>query len=130
MHDAHLILTLTAGLAAALTLGLVALKLKLPPIIGYLLAGLLLGPYTPGFVADRAIAGQLAEIGVILLMFGVGLHFDLKDFLAVRRVATGALIEIACMTTLGALCARAFEWSWPAAIVFGMSLSVASTVVL
>jgi len=131
MHNADLILTLTAGLSAALVFGFLALKVRLPPMVGYLVAGLLLGPYTPGFVADRRLAEQFAEIGVILLMFGVGLQFHVKDLLAVRRIAvTGALTQIAWATTLGALAARAFGWSWPAAIVFGMAPAVASTVVL
>jgi len=131
MHNTELILTLTTGLGAALLFGFLALRLKLPPIVGYLVAGLLLGPYTPGFVADRGLADQLAEIGVILLMFGVGLHFHVKDLLAVRRIAiTGALVQIVSATTLGALAGRAFGWSWSAGIVFGIALSVASTVVL
>lgn len=101
------------------------------PIVGYLLAGLLVGPHTPGFVADATLADQLAEIGVILLMFGVGLHFHLKDLLAVRRVAlTGALCQSLAATALGAAAARAFGWGWPAGIVIGLALSVASTVVL
>lgn len=132
MHNLDLILTLTAGLTAALALGFVALRMKLPPIVGYLLAGLVLGPYTPGFVANRGVAEQLAELGVILLMFGVGLHFHLKDLLAVRRIAvTGALVQIACATALGAAAAKHWlGWSWAAGVVFGIALSVASTVVL
>ena len=130
-HNIDLILTFTAGLTVALVLGLLALRLKLPPIVGYLLGGVILGPYTPGFVAHREFAEQLAEIGVILLMFGVGLHFHLKDLLAVRRVAiSGALCQIVAATALGAVAGRAFEWTWPAALVFGVALSVASTVVL
>ena len=131
MHNAELILTLTAGLGAALLFGFLALRLKLPPIVGYLVAGLLLGPHTPGFVANRGLADQLAEIGVILLMFGVGLHFHVRDLLAVRRIAiTGALVQIVFATTLGALAGRALGWSWSAGIIFGIALSVASTVVL
>lgn len=132
MHNnIELILTLTTGLIAALTLGFLALRIKLPPIVGYLLAGLLVGPYTPGFVADREIAEQLAEVGVILLMFGVGLHFHLKDLMAVRGIAvTGALFQIAVATALGALATHALGWSWQAGVVFGIALSVASTVVL
>lgn len=131
MHNVELIFTLTAGLGAALALGFLALRLKLPPIVGYLTAGLLVGPYTPGFVANRQLADQLAEIGVILLMFGVGLHFHLDDLLAVKGVAlTGALFQIACATGLGALCASSFGWSMSAGLVFGIALSVASTVVL
>src|SRR5512134_755879 len=104
MHSADLILTLTAGLSVALVFGFLALRLKLPPIVGYLVAGLLLGPYTPGFIADRKLAQELADIGVILLMFGVGLQFHIKDLLAVRRiVVTGALAQAAWATALGAL---------------------------
>lgn len=126
-----LILTLTGGLTAALVLGLLTQKLKLSPIVGYLLAGLIVGPFTPGFVANERIAEQCAEIGVILLMFGVGLHFHVKDLLAVRRVVIpGALVIIAATTALGAVITHWFGWSWPAGIVFGMAISVASTVVL
>jgi len=131
MHNVELILTLTSALAAALVFGYVALRLRLPPIIGYLLAGVALGPYTPGFVANRELAEQLAEVGVILLMFGVGLHFHLKDLLTVKRIAlTGALVQIASATAIGALATRQLGWSWAAGLVFGMALSVASTVVL
>ena len=131
MHNLDLILTLTAGFATALLFGVVAHRMRLPAIVGYLIGGLLIGPYTPGFTANHEIAQQLAEVGVILLMFGVGLHFHLKDLLAVRRVAvTGALVEIVTVTAFGVLAGRAFGWSYPAAIVFGISLSVASTVVL
>lgn len=126
-----MILTITGGLSAALLLGYLTHKIGLSPIVGYLLAGLLVGPHTPGFVADRHLADQLAEIGVILLMFGVGLHFHLKDLLAVRSVAlTGALCQSLAATALGAWAAHAFGWSWPSGIVFGLALSVASTVVL
>jgi monovalent cation:H+ antiporter-2, CPA2 family len=131
MHNVELVLTLTGGLAAALALGYLALRLKLPPIVGYLVAGLLVGLHTPGFVANREIAEQLAEVGVILLMFGVGLHFHLKDLVAVRNIAvTGALSQIALATALGAMMAHAFGWTWQAGVVFGVALSVASTVVL
>ncbi len=130
-HKIDLILTLTAGFTAALGLGFATQKLKLSPIVGYLLAGILVGPFTPGYVADNDIATQCAEIGVILLMFGVGLHFHLKDLLAVRKVAIpGALVQIAVATALGAFVTRMFGWSWTAGIVFGMAISVASTVVL
>jgi CPA2 family monovalent cation:H+ antiporter-2 len=126
-----LILTLTGGLTSALVLGLLAQKLKLPPIVGYLLAGVLIGPFTPGYVADAHIAEQFSELGVILLMFGVGLHFHLKDLLAVRRVAVpGALVQIAVATGLGVLLTSAFDWPWAAGMVFGLAISVASTVVL
>jgi CPA2 family monovalent cation:H+ antiporter-2 len=131
VHNVELILTLSAALAAALLFGFLALRLRLPPILGYLLAGLLLGPYTPGFVANKALAEQLAEVGVILLMFGVGMNFHLKDLLAVRRIAiAGALVQSTAATLLGMLVTHLFGWSWPAGVVFGLSLSVASTVVL
>jgi CPA2 family monovalent cation:H+ antiporter-2 len=131
MHHLDLILTLTGGLAAALVFGYLTQRLGLSPIVGYLLGGIAVGPYTPGFVANRALAEQLAEVGVILLMFGVGLQFHLKELLAVRRVALpGAIVQSALATVLGAVVARAFGWSWAAGIVFGLALSVASTVVL
>jgi monovalent cation:H+ antiporter-2, CPA2 family len=131
VHDLDLIVTLAGGLSAALVLGYVTQRARLSPIVGYLLAGLLVGPYTPGFVADSAIAEQLAEVGVILLMFGVGLQFRIDELIAVRRVAVpGAILQSAVATGLGALIARAIGWSWSAGIVFGMALSVASTVVL
>ncbi len=131
MHDIELILTLAVGFSAALVLGYVTHRIGLSPIVGYLLAGILVGPRTPGFVADRHMAEQLAEVGVILLMFGVGLHFHFKDLLAVRRIAvTGAIVQSAAATILGAVTAHAFGWSWTAGIVYGLALSVASTVVL
>ena len=107
------------------------MRLHLSPIVGYLLAGVAVGPFTPGFVADLGLAEQLAEIGVILLMFGVGLHFSLNDLLAVRRIAVpGAIVQIVAATLLGG--AVAYLWGWPpgAALVLGLALSVASTVVL
>src|SRR5581483_9998496 len=131
MHGYTLILTLTGRLGAALILGYFTQRLGLSPIVGYLLAGTLVGPYTPGYVADAALAEQLAEIGVILLMFGVGLQFHIEELLAVRRVAIpGAVAQSAVATVLGALLARAFGWDWPAGFIFGMALAVASTVVL
>jgi CPA2 family monovalent cation:H+ antiporter-2 len=131
MHDVALLATLAGGLTAALALGYVTERLHLSPIVGYLLAGLLVGPYTPGFVADSHLASQLAEVGVILLMFGVGLQFHLDELLAVRRVAVpGAVVQSAIATGLGAAGAHLLGWAWPAAIVFGLSLAVASTVVL
>ena len=131
MHNIDLILTLTGGLTAALVLGFVTQLLRLSPIVGYLLAGVLVGPFTPGFVAHGGMAEQLAEVGVILLMFGVGLHFHLNELLAVRKVALpGALVQIAVATGLGVLATRAFGWSLGAGIVFGLAISVASTVVL
>jgi CPA2 family monovalent cation:H+ antiporter-2 len=126
-----LILTLAAGFIGALTFGYVTHRFGWSPIVGYLLAGVLVGPYTPGFVADKHLADQLAEVGVILLMFGVGLHFHLKDLLAVRTVAiTGAICQSTIATLLGAAAATAFGWDWSAGVVFGLALSVASTVVL
>jgi monovalent cation:H+ antiporter-2, CPA2 family len=131
MHHLDLILTLTGGLAAALACGYLTHRLGLSPIVGYLVGGIAVGPYTPGFVANRALAEQLAEVGIILLMFGVGLQFHLKELLAVRRVALpGAIVQSTLATVLGVVVARAFGWSWAAGIVFGLALSVASTVVL
>src|SRR5438270_14077677 len=110
-----LILTLTGGLAAALALGYVTHRLGLSPLVGYLLAGVAVGPNTPGFVADRHLAGQLAEVGVILLMFGVGLHFRIKELLAVRRIALpGAVVQSLAATGLGAVTGHAFGWGWTA----------------
>jgi CPA2 family monovalent cation:H+ antiporter-2 len=131
MHEAGLLLTLAGGLAAALVCGYVTHRIGLSPIVGYLAAGLIVGPYTPGFVADTALATQLAEIGVILLMFGVGLQFHLEELLAVRRIAIpGAIVQSAVATALGAAAVHALGWGWTGAIVFGLCLSVASTVVL
>ena len=130
-HETALIATVAGGLALAFLFGLLAVRLRLPPILGYLLAGVAVGPFTPGFVADAGLASQLAEIGVILLMFGVGLHFSISDLMTVRRIAVpGALAQIAAATGLGALLAYFWGWSWPNGLVFGLSLSVASTVVL
>jgi CPA2 family monovalent cation:H+ antiporter-2 len=130
-HNLDLIFTLTGGLAAALLFGFITQRLRLSPIVGYLLAGVAVGPFTPGFVAHGAIAEQLAELGVILLMFGVGLHFHIKELLAVRRVALpGALVQIAVATALGAFVTRELGWSLAAGVVFGLAISVASTVVL
>ena len=131
MHAYDLILTLTGGLSAALLLGYLTQRLGFSPIVGYLLAGILVGPYTPGYVADASLAEQLAEIGVILLMFGVGLQFHIEELLAVRRVAIpGAIAQSAVATLLGASLVVALGWSWSAGLVFGMALAVASTVVL
>ncbi|WP_298626401.1 cation:proton antiporter [uncultured Zoogloea sp.] len=130
-HNVSLIALIAAGLGLAMLLGLIASRLRVPPLVGYLLAGVMIGPGTPGFVADVALAGQLAEIGVMLLMFGVGLHFSLDDLLAVRKIAApGAVVQIAAATVLGG--AAAVSWGWPVgeAVVFGLALSVASTVVL
>lgn len=131
MHGETLILLLAVGLSAALALGFVTHRLGLSPIVGYLLAGLLLGPHTPGFTADQALASALAEVGVILLMFGVGLHFRPGDLLAVKGVALpGAIGQSVAATGLGALAGVAFGWGLGAALVLGAAISVASTVVL
>jgi K+:H+ antiporter len=130
-HHADLIFTLTGGLVAALLMGLLARKIGVAPIVGYLAAGIVVGPFTPGFVAHGEIAEQLAELGVVLLMFGVGLHFHARDLIAVRAVALpGAAAQIAVATGLGALLALGFGWPLAAGLVFGVAISVASTVVL
>jgi CPA2 family monovalent cation:H+ antiporter-2 len=131
MHDMPLITTLAAGLVLAFFLGLLANRLRLPPLAGYLLAGVVAGPFTPGFVADSHIAHELSEIGVILLMFGVGLHFSIKDLMSVRKIAIpGAIGQIAVATLMGMGLAHILGWGLGAGLVFGLSLSVASTVVL
>jgi len=118
-------------LGLALVFGFIAARIKLPPLVGYLIAGIIIGPATPGFVADVELSAQLAEIGVMLLMFGVGLHFSLDDLLAVRRIALpGAVVQIAVATLMGMAAAALWGWSLAAAVVFGLALSVASTVVL
>jgi CPA2 family monovalent cation:H+ antiporter-2 len=130
-HSAPLISTLAVGLVLAFGFGLVAQRLKLPPLIGYLLAGIAIGPFTPGFVADQSVANQLAEIGVILLMFGVGLHFSLEDLLSVRAIAvSGALAQALVATPLGMAVGWWQGWTPGAGLVFGIALSIASTVVL
>jgi CPA2 family monovalent cation:H+ antiporter-2 len=130
-HSNDFIVTLVAGLVLAFIFGLLAQRLKLSPLIGYLLAGVLCGPYTPGFVADSDLAGQMAEIGVILLMFGVGLHFSPKDLLAVRGVALpGALVQITVATALGFGLGMLAGFGAFESFLFGFALSVASTVVL
>jgi CPA2 family monovalent cation:H+ antiporter-2 len=130
-HEESLIATLAMALALAFALGWLAARLRLSPLVGYLLAGITLGPHTPGWVADTHLAPQLAEIGVMLLMFGVGTHFSLRDLLAVKAVALpGALVQIVVATALGALAAHAWGWAPGAGLVFGLALSVASTVVL
>lgn len=130
-HDTPLISTIVGALVLAFILGAVAQRMRISPLIGYLLAGVAVGPFTPGFVADQHLALQLAEIGVILLMFGVGLHFSLKDLLSVRAIAIpGAIAQIGVATLLGMALAWAMGWSLGGGIVFGLSLSVASTVVL
>ncbi|MEI6201480.1 MAG: YbaL family putative K(+) efflux transporter [Enhydrobacter sp.] len=130
-HQTPLIATIAAGLMLAYVFGLIAHRLRIQPLVGYLLAGVVVGPFTPGFTADLPLAGELAEIGVILLMFGVGLHFSLKDLVSVARIAIpGAIVQIAVATAMGAGLARLLGWSWMAGFVFGLALSVASTVVL
>jgi monovalent cation:H+ antiporter-2, CPA2 family len=126
-----LVAIITAGLVLAFVLGLLAHRLRVSPLVGYLLAGVAVGPFTPGFVADQALANQLADIGVILLMFAVGLHFSPRDLMAVRAIALpGALVEITALTSLGAGLAWSFGWGLGGGLVFGLALSVASTVVL
>src|SRR4030095_4450041 len=121
----------TIAIGCALACVFVAVRLHLPPVVGYLLAGIAVGPFTPGFVGDAHLAPQLAEIGVILLMFGVGMHFSLGDLLAARAVALpGALVQIAVATALGAGVAMLWGWTLESGVVFGLALSVASTVVL
>jgi CPA2 family monovalent cation:H+ antiporter-2 len=130
-HNVNLIATLAAGLGLALVMGYLAHRLKLPSLVGYLVAGVIIGPATPGFVADVELSHQLAEIGVMLLMFGVGMHFSLEDLLAVRRIALpGAVVQMAAASVLGGLTAHYWGWNLGASIVFGLALSVASTVVL
>ena len=130
-HNVSLIATLAVGFGLALVMGLLATRLKLPPLVGYLLAGILVGPATPGFVADLELSQQLAEIGVILLMFGVGLHFSLQDLLSVRKIALpGAITQVAVATALGLGVTQLWGWTLGQGLVFGLALSVASTVVL
>jgi monovalent cation:H+ antiporter-2, CPA2 family len=130
-HEETLIATLAIALALAFVLGMLAARLRMPPLVGYLLAGVALGPHTPGFVADAHLAPQLAEVGVMLLMFGVGTHFSLRDLLAVKNIAVpGALAQILVATALGAGVAHLWGWRLGAGLVFGLALSVASTVVL
>ena len=130
-HHTPLIGTIVAGLVVAFVMGAIAHRLKLSPLVGYLIAGIIVGPFTPGFVANASLANELAEIGVILLMFGVGLHFSLKDLLAVKAIAVpGALVQIAVATLLGMALAYGMGWPLMGGLVFGLALSVASTVVL
>jgi CPA2 family monovalent cation:H+ antiporter-2 len=131
LHHTSLIATICAGLGLAFIFGAIANRLKLPVLVGYLVAGVVVGPFTPGYVADQELAPQLAEIGVILLMFGVGLHFSVKDLLAVRKIAIpGAVVQILAATAMGIGLAHLLGWTLGAGIVFGLALSVASTVVL
>ncbi|NWK94136.1 Kef family K(+) transporter [Sphingobium lactosutens] len=130
-HHTPLIGTIVAGLVVAFIMGAIAHRLKLSPLVGYLIAGIMVGPFTPGFVADAGLANELAEIGVILLMFGVGLHFSLKDLLSVKAIAVpGAIVQIAVATLLGMGLAHLMGWTLMGGLVFGLALSVASTVVL
>jgi len=130
-HETTLIATITAAFVFALGLGFIAARCRVPPLVGYLLAGILIGPFTPGFVGDIELAQQLAEIGVMLLMFGVGLHFSVKDLMAVRRIAIpGAIVQILTATLIGAGMAHFWGWGLAAGLTFGLALSVASTVVL
>lgn len=130
MHHSSLIAMLVAGIGLAFVFGALAHKLRVSPLVGYLLAGVVVGPFTPGFVADQEMANQLAEIGIILLMFGVGLHFSLKDLLSVWTIAVpGAMVQILVATALGTGLGLLFGWNWGQGLVFGLSLSVASTVV-
>jgi len=130
-HELSLITTIAAALGFGLLFGMLAVRLKLPALVGYLAAGIVIGPATPGFVADVSLASQLAEIGVMLLMFGVGLHFSLRDLLDVRKIALpGAVLQIAVATAMGIGMAHLWGWSLGAGLVFGLALSVASTVVL
>lgn len=130
-HNTPLIGTIVAGLVMAFAMGALAHRLRFSPLVGYLLAGVIIGPFTPGFVADSNLANELAELGVILLMFGVGLHFSLRDLLAVKNIAVpGAIVQISVATALGVGLALTLGWTLVAGLVFGQSLSVASTVVL
>lgn len=131
MHDLSVLMTFAGGLAGALVLGFLAHKLKLSPIVGYLLAGVAVGPFTPGYVADHTVAEQFAEIGVILLLFGIGLRFHLRELIAVWRVAVpGALIQSTLSTSALAVLLHLLGWSWMAGFILGMAISVASTVVM
>lgn len=131
MHDLSVLMTFVGGLAGALLLGFLAHRMKLAPIVGYLLAGIAVGPFTPGFVANRAIAQQFAEIGVILLLFGIGLRFNLRELIAVWRVAVpGAIVQSTMSTGALAILLYLLGWNWTAGIILGMAVSVASTVVM
>jgi monovalent cation:H+ antiporter-2, CPA2 family len=130
-HATALIAIVAIGLVSAFIFGMVAQRLRLPPLVGYLIAGIAIGPFTPGFVGDPELAAQLAEIGVILLMFGVGLHFSMDDLMAVRTIALpGAIVQIVAATGMGIALALGLGWHWGAGLIFGLALSVASTVVL
>ena len=123
-HDTPLIATVVAGLGLAFVFGTIAQRFRVPPLVGYLLAGVAVGPFTPGFVADQALATELAELGIILLMFGVGLHFSLNDLLSVRAIAVpGAIAQIAVATLLGLGLALLMGWTVGAGLVFGLPLT-------
>ncbi len=130
-HDVELIILLAVGFSLALVFGYIAARLRLPPLMGYLIAGVIISPNTPGIVADIHLANQLAELGVMFLMFGVGMHFSLNDLMQVRRIALpGAVLQIAVATLLGVGVSMMWGWSFGSALIFGLSLSCASTVVL
>ena len=130
-HNVSLITTIAAGFGLAVVFGFIAERIKLPALVGYLLAGILIGPATPGFVADMSITSQLSEIGVMLLMFGVGLHFSINDLLSVKRIALpGAVAQMTIATLLGAGLAYSWGWTFGEGLIFGLALSCASTVVL
>ena len=130
-HDTPLLTTLVLGLGLAYLFGMLAHRFKMPPLVGYLVAGIAVGPFTPGLMANQELATELAEIGVILLMFGVGLHFSIKDLLSVKKIAIpGAIVQISIATLMGMGLAHLMGWPWGQGLVFGLALSVASTVVL
>ena len=130
-HGTSLIVTIALSFGLALVFGFIAARLRLPPIVGYLLAGVVIGPATPGLIADVSVASQLAEIGVMLLLFGVGLHLSLDDLLAVKRISLpGAIVQMSVATVLGTWLALQWGWDPTAAVIFGVTLSCASTVVL
>jgi len=131
LHETPLIATIVGGLGLAFVFGAIAHRFRIPPLVGYLFAGIAVGPFTPGFVADQGLASELAELGVILLMFGVGLHFSLEDLLSVRAIALpGAVVQIVIATSMGFGLGLLTGWTVGAGLVFGIALSVASTVVL
>lgn len=131
LHDTPLITTIVAGLCLAFLLGMIASRLRISPLVGYLLAGVIVGPNTGGFKIDSVIINQLAEIGIILLMFGVGLHFSLKDLLSVKAIAVPAAIaQMAFSTLLGLCLGLIMGWSLSGSLIFGLALSIASTVIL
>src|SRR5262249_37906962 len=130
-HDSPLIAILVIGLGLAFVFGTIANRLRLSPLVGYLIAGIAIGPFTPGFVADRSLTLELADVGVILLMFGVGLHFSPRDLMSVRRTALpGAVLQVLIAASAGAYVAHLLAWPLGAGIVFGLALAIASTVVM